>query len=431
MMVIPLAGPKSLVDQNEPNSRVVQYCPSLGKPCGIGEYTEKLAAAKGFKAIDSLDKLKGECPPSHLHVQHEFGLIPIPELRRIIRYCKKRRIALVVSMHTVLPIKHTWRIKIANTFLVLEKFLYRLKCRLSKPGGTSVPTIESGPAAYEGNRSFFEKSQSLYLRMIEAMHVVLLGFAGKGNPQLDRNILRMLPDSTAQALILRHADQIVVHNPSARDFLLKAGTSGKCIIIFPHPVELFEVSDRLFSQNDGKRHVGCFGFLQPHKGILELIEACDRLPDTVLHLWTSTSHKSTPPDFEQRVIAAVAKRDWIQLTTRHLPLAEVVFNLSKCDVNVWYTLPPTTSLYASGSIRQYLVAKRPIIASDIQAIEEIRHLVHPVPKDRTDLLADAIAKNLKPPKGLGDYLERYCWENSRIEYVDPANPGNRAGALAP
>jgi len=253
-----------------------------------------------------------------------------------------------------------------------------------------------------------------------------LQLAGTRNPDLDEKQIPSWEDLSCQALIIQHADQIVVHNSSAKNFLIRSGFRADRLVLYPFPLEQFDVSSSLFSQADGKRHVGFFGFMQPHKGILELIEACDMLQEVVLHLWASTGHSHRPHDFERMVRDMAAERKWVQLTTGHLSLQEVVNNLSRCDINVLYPRQLKSFLYASGSIREYLAAKRPVIAADIQAFEEIRHLVHPVPPGRPDLLARAITGSHATPERLQDYLDQHTWENSRLEYIDfPSHPGCR------
>lgn len=359
---------------SEKPSMIVQYCSSLGRACGIATYTEMLAHAQNMQTVRSLNELDERgLRPTHLHVQHEFGIMDLGELRRIRRYCDEHDIRMCVTMHSVveLPTVRSY----ARAFMArkMQPKVWERKvndhCRTSPQVWTKdLPDYDLG--------SFFR-------------------FRG------------------TQEFLARSADLLVVHCEAAQEALVAMG--AKRVAVVPHGARLSTVAPTLHSVRDGRLHVGCFGFLKAHKCVLELIDACEKIPNVKLHIFASTAHIDKQRDYARRVIERAERCDWIELDTSHLPLETIISELSKCDVNVWYCAPPG-AISTSGSIRQVLAAGRPVIAADHAMVSDIRDLLRVVPFGDVDALSQAIAERGMPGTDARPYLERTTWDLVRAPY---------------
>lgn len=401
------------------NRKVVQYCASLGKACGIAAYTEMLCDAQGFGRVKCLEEL-GNDIPAYLHVQHEFGIMQDSELKKVIKFCRSNNILLYVTMHTVIPIRTPTFSGILYVLLFLDT-LYTLSWHLKryiimKINSNIRRKNEGTIGAVRGRAKPQQASENKFRKILEitlnAFHRIETKFG------LDK--MWLVEPIISQQLIIKNVDRILVHSEISKRVLLNFGADPEQIEVFHHPVKLCQTSNELYSAHDEKIHVGCFGFLREQKCILEIIEACDQIPNAVLHIYASTANQWRSVTYEKKVRERIAGKKWIKLTTAHLPLDEIVFNLSKCDVNVWYGGLYPYSISVSGSIRQYLAAKRPVIASDIPMIDDVRYIVHLVPPCNPRLLANAIRTCKYEAETLENYLNNHTWEKARIEYI--ANP---------
>jgi glycosyltransferase involved in cell wall biosynthesis len=344
---------------------IVQYCSSLGRACGIATYAEMLSAAQGMPMVKSLDELaRKNLHPTHLHVQHEFGIYGMPELKAIVAYCKRNSIQLCVTLHSVVPLP------------TLNQYV---RWKLKKPE--------------------------------------VIDTAGRGwiwtpdQPDYDFRSLRHFRDT--QRLLIRACDLLIVHCEDAKAALVAMGAQRVAVV--PHATQTSRKSTLKRSDQDGKLHIGCFGFFKPHKCILQIIDVCESMPNRTLHIYASSAHLRRKTDYERAVLARAATTDWIHVETSHLPLDTVVSELSKCDVNVWYCTPPG-AISTSGSIRQYLAAGRPIVAADNVMISDVRHLVDAVPHGDFDALRTALQNPTDHTTKMGAYVAATGWHQVRAPY---------------
>lgn len=395
--------------------KVVQYCPSLGTPCGIASYTEMLCEANGVTCIKSLDELEKDLP-THLHVQHEYSIVPLVELNKIIVFCKKHNISLYVTMHSVVRVHNTKLFRALYLWLRFYRYGKLLIKNVvlktdKKMSGQNIPTDIFAQSNVTSNKA----SQGKYLTSLKSIAKKVGQHTEKGALKLGIG-LRQVDFAITQLLLLKNAHKIIVHSELIKRIWLELGARPRQIDVFHHPVKLFQTSNTLYSAADKKIHIGCFGFLRKEKCILEIIDACKQIKNCILHIYTSTGHQNNPLDYERKIIDQVSVYGWIKLHRAHLPLAEIVFNLSKCDINVWYASQNPVIMSVSGSIRQYLAAKRPVIASDVAMIDDVRDVIQCVPPNKPHLLAKAIINANYHTGMIEDYLQKHTWDKVRINH---------------
>jgi len=424
----------------DPEAHVVQFCSSKGKPCGIATYAEMFARTHNQPLVSSLKDLDalGDISITHLHVQHEFGLMKAKELQRIFVYCKERGIRCYVTMHTVVP---------------LPKFPEYVRHRLSRPfrgkgyvlslADIPMGIIKVGIHCFEDCLWMVHRMLGGRLRLWKRWNylkrnVMRVLWKQEPPPPSDHKIYRRWiwdfenPDfdlgsflhfRKTQKLILGHAAKILVHCDEARRALFAMGASQvECV---PHGILLAPISSVLHSEKDGQLHVGCFGFLHPHKCLLEIIDACREIPNLQLHIYGSTAHTGLQKDYLHALREKMQKYPWIELHTDHLALEEAIEKLSRCDVNIWFANAPG-GISVSGSIRQYLAAGRPIIASDTVMVSDVAHCMELVPPGNTDALTNALLHIDELKIGnVKRCAKNLSWENISVRYDQrDLNPKN-------
>ncbi len=412
------------LNQGSTSPSVVLYCSSLGQACGIATYTCMLSEAQNIPTVRRLEDL--ENPPEYLHVQHEFGIMPSEELRRVITYCKNHSVRLYITMHLVVPFPDEMAFTglsyhIKKTYIYLMR-LYRdyildhieLFLNRDHPLTDKINQIRATLLAIQKRTEHRYKIGHLDVDPWPVPPLSTLDEMKERNATA--GFILATPFFKDQQIIIRNAARIIVHSEPARRALINQGTAYRQMSVFTHPLLSAPVSDRLHSDADHRLHVGCFGFLNTHKGLREVIEACTKIPDVSLHVYACAGHQDKPHVFEAEILQRAKAHDWIELNTDFLPLPDIIYRLSQCDVNVWYVQQYPHGLSASGSLRQYIAARRPIIASDIPMVDDVRSLVQTVPPNNTEFLAEAIRKFDSDTTKIETYADKYTWDKAKWIY---------------
>ncbi len=407
---------------------VVQFCASLNRPCGIASYTHMLAEAQRMPAVSSLQELE-KYPCMLVHVQHEFGMMSLRELREVHRYCSQHGLRWFITMHTVLPlpsfIRYCWyRISLRNlsdgirsalTIILLRPFEWLL---------IRINVLLRGNLRLWKRWNCLKNSLSKHQLVHTEPSAKRLFHWTEDNPTYGlRDFFRF---RATQRFIIRHADCIVVHLTAAKEVLVRQGATK--IEVVPHGIQIFPVSSELLSQRDGKLHIGCFGHLHQNRGISCIIEACSEIPEVQLHIFASVAINPQAAEYLQQLSLAMSDKPWISLETEHLPLYEIVFRLSQCDRNVWYCDPPG-AISASGSICQYIAARRPVIASETIMVSDLHDILTFVSPGYPAALRNAIVLSLKEKNNHPDFqkiLEERSFDRCRPRYacLDDLTRGN-------
>jgi hypothetical protein len=375
-----------LADRWEPvgvTDGVVHLCSSLARQCGIAVYTRALCGAQGMRCVATLAEI-GPQPPRILHLQHEFGLYPLDHLAAVVRYCRRHAVRLVVTMHTVVP-----RLPLAARVRAVSEWGAAKARRLVPAAASERPTgagrtrepAASGPCA---------------------------GLAEWRAPgEFTLFVLR------STRLILRAAEAVFVHSDEARRQLARNGARHVEVVtmgVADHPV-----SPTLRSRHDGRLHVGCHGFLNPTRCVVELIAACELVGDVRLHLMMCTGGVLAPGGYELEVRDALRGRPWVALDDRYLPLAEVTLELSRCDVNA-YLSTRNNHVSTSAALGPYLAARRPIVASDALRVEHVRHLPRLIDRNDPETIAAALRTINPDTSALEAYVATHGWAQAIQPY---------------
>lgn len=366
------------LDDFEFHNKPILLCHSLGTECGISTYTEMLSKSNSIKAIKTLKDLGLETP-SHLHVQHEFGIVSSKQMEEIVKYCKKNGIKLYVTMHTILP-------KSMNFYsLLLTQVSFVFK-----------------------HDNFIE-----VLKKIKSSVWDILNFSfRKDDKWRPGTIVESWEFFKNQNLIVKNADKIFVHSESAKKELEKQGS--KNVELFIHPTIIFQTSDRLFSTEDGKKHIGFFGFFNKDKDILNLIKTIKTLDNVVLHLYSCVK-KDHDREYYNLVEKEIGNDTDVFWHKDFMSLERVIFELSKCDLLVWNS-KPIAHYSSSGSIRQYLAAKRPILARENNLVEDLKDIIRIVENIDSDVIKNQIDNIHLDALKINEYLENHTWEKTKINY---------------
>ncbi len=162
-------------------------------------------------------------------------------------------------------------------------------------------------------------------------------------------------------------------------------------------------------------HVGTYGFLGRHKRLFDIIDACEKIDNVVLHIYSSVNRVAPVIDLSRKLKQKIAGKDRVLQDGHYYTLKQIVWYLSRCDVNVWYQLP-ITWISSSGSIREYLAARRPIVAADTIMVEALKDIIQLVGPFDGDALRDAIENYNPDVAGIKAYAEQHTWEKLIVNY---------------
>ena len=197
--------------------------------------------------------------------------------------------------------------------------------------------------------------------------------------------------------VLQDVDLIFVHNKEDQRRLGEMGVSDNVKLIH-HGNVAFPEEDRAIRRDLGinlQPVVGTFGFLLPHKGILELLHALSILrgefPNIGLVAQCALHHDPISRDFERSVRRAIRDLDLGQnvlLSTEFLSPEEAVLLLQMTDV---IALPyGKTRESSSAAVRFAIAAGRPIITTEQEIFVDVRSVTYQIPDNDPYRIAEAI-----------------------------------------
>jgi glycosyltransferase involved in cell wall biosynthesis len=234
------------------------------------------------------------------------------------------------------------------------------------------------------------------------------------------------------ASTLRLVDRIIVHQPEDAHRLADMDVRDNVVAIphgTPRPPAAEPNAVRHALGLGDRPVVGTFGFLLPHKGIMSLIDAVDRLrvvvPDVTLLALCATYPISTSEDHEKYVREQIAHRhlsDNVLLVSDFLPAEVARTTLRAADV---IALPyQATEESASGAMRFVLSVERPVIATDLPIFDDAADAFFRVPPDDNRQLTDAIRRFLDQEplrrrwaQRAGSYSRKTDWSRIAFEHA--------------
>ncbi len=209
------------------------------------------------------------------------------------------------------------------------------------------------------------------------------------------------PDGTISlseiAESLRTVDLLLVHGPDDERLLASFGITEN-VQILPHGNLVYPPEDRAMRKKWGitlDPVISTFGFLLPHKGILELLEALKILrqefPDLGVMAQCALHRDGISREFEHVVRQRIVDLDLqncVLLSTDFVTPDEALLFLQLSDVVV---LPyKTTRESASGSVRFALGSGRPVITTKSPIFTDVSGGVMQIESSRPDDIATAV-----------------------------------------
>jgi glycosyltransferase involved in cell wall biosynthesis len=244
----------------------------------------------------------------------------------------------------------------------------------------------------------------------------------------EKGILKSLREI---ADILRLADLLLVHSPADRQCLAGFGLIHN-VRLLPHgnlvcPYQYHPPRKDLGI--DFNPAVGTFGFLLPHKGMLELLEAISRLkasyPQIGLLAQCSHHQDEISVRFEGIVRQRIRELDLessVLLSTDFLPNEEAILFLQAADVLV---LPyKKTAESASGAVRFALTAGRPVVTTWSEIFNDVSAAVYQISSSDPREIAEGVTTILRNPR-LGqrlvqrarEHVEATSWDRVADQYL--------------
>jgi glycosyltransferase involved in cell wall biosynthesis len=226
------------------------------------------------------------------------------------------------------------------------------------------------------------------------------------------------------ASTLKRVDRLIVHQAADARVLASMGIVDNVRVLglgCAPPPTVHSAQVRAAMGLDDRPVIATFGFLLPHKGILDLLDAVDNLRCQTprLHLLAMCALHPDPTSaaFEIEVrerIASLGLESNLTLITDYLPEATVRTLLSSADVIV---LPYRhTEESASSALRFVLSASRPIVVTDLPIFADVRDGIVVVDPGSQADLEDALRRILNEPgwredlaRQVAHTARRYSW----------------------
>lgn len=150
--------------------------------------------------------------------------------------------------------------------------------------------------------------------------------------------------------------------------------------------------------------VGSYGFLIPHKGILEAIQSIailkKTIPDILYMPVCSLSGGNDSELYFKQCSAEIEKlglQDNVKMITDFLPNDESMKYLKACNVMVMPYKPTQES--ASGAVRFCIAAARPMVTTKQKIFDEFKDCAHRIEETTPELIAEGIRQALNPSVG--------------------------------
>jgi len=220
--------------------------------------------------------------------------------------------------------------------------------------------------------------------------------------------------------------RVIVHSSQAKEAYHRAGAALGRVVVIPMGCTRYLLEDEATVRHrlgvGPGPAVGFFGFMLPHKGIIELALAARALRDTYptlkCYVFSSAAPYASSRAYECKVHEAVAQlglREAVALNQDYLPEAEIASLLHAMDVNV---LPYRDHGFigTSAAARTVMAARKPMIVTDVPFFSDLGPEVYKIPSRDPSELAAAIRRLLeddvlrkKLTGHMDDALERLDW----------------------
>ncbi len=184
---------------------------------------------------------------------------------------------------------------------------------------------------------------------------------------------------------LKTCSTVMVHTNTDVENLKRLGIEENVVMIphgiYPPPSESAE------PLSIEGRVMGTFGFLLPHKGQLELVEAFERLPGWDKLLLLCATREGTG-NTEKKINSLIESKDLgdrVQLVTEFLDDEVAIATLAKCELLVFPY--QNTKESASGAVRMGVASGVPLAVSPIPIFDDVSGAIRMRGKSVDDIVA--------------------------------------------
>lgn len=243
----------------------------------------------------------------------------------------------------------------------------------------------------------------------------------------------LLPDNHNERVALNLADY-VVHQTDDINVLINNGISKNRIHLIPlgqmeaTPMIMDDIR-KILGITKNYPVIGSYGFLLPHKGIFETIQAISILrevyPD-ILYIASCSIYDVDPSrDYYKKCYDLVKKdhlENHVKLITDFLKPVESLTLLQACDAFAMPYAPTNES--ASGAVRFCIAAKRPIVVTEQPIFQEYMDCTIQIPTNEAINIANGIKEILSPEKypsyckAVTERAQKSTWSVVGKKYLD-------------
>ena len=222
---------------------------------------------------------------------------------------------------------------------------------------------------------------------------------------------------------LNLCDGLIVHQKQDKEILIGFGIRRELIHIIPlGQIQYPEIPVSIQQDMLGMKSahvVGSYGFLLPHKGIKETIEAVAILKEKysdILYMPVCSLHDSAESkDYYSKCKSRIEELHLeknVQMRTQYLENDESMKYLQACNVLVMPYMPTKES--ASGAIRFCVAARRPLVTTKEEIFNEFRDCAIQIESTNPELIAEAIEKcltqdNSVQKENIENYIKKTSW----------------------
>ncbi len=251
---------------------------------------------------------------------------------------------------------------------------------------------------FQFNYGFFKlENLGQAVELLSARKKVVITFHKTEDSEIDGKMVK-LKTIVKQ---LNHCAALVVHQMKDKELLIKYGIREEIIHIIPHgQIEYPEISTTYGKERlkiNSSLVIGSYGFLLPHKGVKEVIQAVAVLKEKyedILYMPVCALHDS--PQSREYLKECIEEAERlgvdknVRFITGFLPNDESMRYLQACDVMAMTYKPSKES--ASGAIRFCLAAYRPIVTTSQPIFEEFKECTFQIGSADHFAIVDAIEK---------------------------------------
>lgn len=275
---------------------------------------------------------------------------------------------------------------------------------------------------FQFNFGFFKLEElAKTIRQLYARKRIIITFHKTKDGDVNGTIVSLRSIRDALNLCWR----LVVHQSEDKKVLISFGINPDIIEIIPLGQIVYDKRDKKQVQNElGLKRslvLGSYGFLLPHKGILENIKAVELIrkqyPD-VLYIPCCALHDSPESrNYYDTCAQYVNKHGLAQnvvFVTDFLELEESMVLLQACDVLLMNYLPTGES--ASGAVRFCVAAQRPLITTQQAIFDEFKDCTMQITEVNPGKIAEMVYTVLQQDcrdmmQRMREYVEKSNWES--------------------